>query len=257
MQTEDYEYLYALEDTFWWFEGMREITAMLLDPICPPGRNRLILDAGCGTGGNLDWLQRYAGNQQVRGIDLSLEGLQFCSTRQHKLLAQASVTALPFGDNGFDLVTSFDVLAQLPGEGDDNHALREMYRLLRPGGIIFVRVAAYQWLRSGHDQALGTHQRYRLPTLRQRVEHAGFHILRTTYANSFLLPVVMARRLIMKRLGLADPGSDVKPLASGLRWLNTAMKSVLLAEARWLRRHSHRLPAGLSAICIAEKLDNG
>jgi SAM-dependent methyltransferase len=256
MQTEDYEYLYALEESFWWFEGMREITAALLDPVCPPGCNRLILDAGCGTGGNLDWLQRYAGNEQVRGIDLSVDALKFCSAREHKLLAQSSVTALPFVNNKFDLVTSFDVLPQLPREGDDNRALREMCRVLRPGGIIFIRVAAYEWLRSGHDQALGTHQRYHLPTLRQRMERAGFRILRTTYANSFLLPVVIARRLVMKRVGLADPGSDVKPLASGLRWLDTAMKSALLAEARWLGHQSHRLPAGLSAICIAEKQHN-
>lgn len=102
MQTEDYEYLYALEETFWWFEGMREITASLLDPICPPGRNRLILDAGCGTGGNLDWLQRYSGNEKVRGIDLSVDGLKFCSTRENKLVAQSSVTALPFVKNEID-----------------------------------------------------------------------------------------------------------------------------------------------------------
>jgi SAM-dependent methyltransferase len=256
MQKEDYEYLYALEEDFWWFEGMREITASLLDPICPPGRNRLILDAGCGTGGNLGWLQRYAGNEEVRGIDLSVDGLKFCSTREHELVAQSSITALPFVNNAFDLVTSFDVLTQLQGEGDDNQALSEMCRVLRPGGIVFVRVAAYEWLRSGHDEALGTHQRYNLRTLRQRIERAGFRVLRTTYANSFLLPVAVARRLVMKRLRLADPGSDVKPLAPWLRWLNTAMKNVLLVEARWLKHQSHELPSGLSAICLAEKADN-
>ena len=60
MQPEDFAYLYELESDFWWFVGMREITAALLDPVCPPGIDRRILDDGAGAGGNLSWLKRYA-----------------------------------------------------------------------------------------------------------------------------------------------------------------------------------------------------
>jgi SAM-dependent methyltransferase len=254
MQTKDYEYLYALEESFWWFAGMREITATLLDPICPVGPHRLILDAGCGTGGNLEWLRRYAGNGQVSGIDLSADALKFCRAREHRMLAQASITALPFADAVFDLVTSFDVLPQLPISGADEGALDEMRRVLKPGGIIFVRVAAYEWMRSGHDEALNTHQRYQLGTLRKRIERAGFRILRTTYANSLLLPAIVTRRLVLKPLGLVDQGSDVKPLPPRLHWLNTFLQGVLYREAQWLRKPSAHLPTGLSAVCIAEKL---
>ncbi|MBA3320317.1 MAG: methyltransferase type 11, partial [Pyrinomonadaceae bacterium] len=49
MQEEDFAYLYALEESFWWFAGMREITAAVLDPVLPRSQDRLILDAGCGT----------------------------------------------------------------------------------------------------------------------------------------------------------------------------------------------------------------
>ena len=66
MQTEDYEYLYQLEEKFWWFAGMREITAVLLDPFLRGERDRVILDAGCGTGGNLEWLRpRRASNRVI------------------------------------------------------------------------------------------------------------------------------------------------------------------------------------------------
>ena len=58
---------------------------------------------------------------------------------------RASGTALPFADSAFDLLTSFDVLVQLPGEGSDELAMREMFRVLRPGGVAFVRVAAYDF----------------------------------------------------------------------------------------------------------------
>lgn len=253
MQKEDYEYLYALEESFWWFEGMREITARLLDPVLPPAQeSRLILDAGCGTGGMLTWLARHAKGGEVVGVDLVITALSFCSERGHRLLAQASVTEMPFADATFDLVTSFDVLVQLPGEASDVQAMREMCRVLRPGGVAFVRAAAYNWMRSGHDEALGTQRRYQLCELTGKMEQAGFRILRATYANTLLLPVAVLRRLVLKRIGLADRGSDVKPLPGELRWLNRLLTGALRSEARLLERH-RKLPAGLSVICVAEK----
>jgi SAM-dependent methyltransferase len=243
--------LYALEESLWWFTGMREVTRAVLDPLCPPGRRRDILDAGCGTGGMLTWLERYAGGGRVAGVDISADALAFCRSRGLRDVARASVTALPFAGETFDLVTSFDVLVQLPGEGSDESAMREMFRVLRPGGFAFARVAAYEWMRSGHDEALNTQRRYTLPRLVERMSRAGFRMRRATYANSLLLPAAIVRRLVLKRLGLADAGSDVRPPGSDR--LNRALASALRAEANLLRRSNAKLPAGLSVICVAEK----
>ena len=253
MQAQDFADLYELEEGFWWFVGMREVTAALLDPVCPPAPARRVLDAGCGTGVNLAWLRRYAGAGEVCGVDVEQVALDFCRARGHRALARASVTHLPFADHSFDLVTSFDVLVQLPGEGSDEAAMREMWRVLRPGGVAFVRAAAYGWMRSGHDAALHTQRRYRLGGLRRGLERAGFRTLRATYANSLLLPAAAVRRLLLKRVGLADGGSDVRPLPEGLGWLGRALAGVLRGEARVLRRPGASLPAGLSAVCVVEK----
>jgi SAM-dependent methyltransferase len=251
MRAQDYADLYALEESLWWFVGMREVTRAVLDPLCPPGRNRDVLDAGCGTGGMLTWLERYAGGGRLAGIDFSAHALDFCRSRGLGDVAEASVTALPFANETFDLVTSFDVLVQLPGEGSDELAMREMFRVLRPGGIAFTRAAAYEWMRSGHDAALNVQRRYTLPQLAERMERAGLRVRRTTYANCLLLPVAVVRRLVLKRLGLADRGSDVRP--PGSEWLNRALANALKAEARLLKSPGAQLPAGLSVICIAER----
>jgi len=260
MQTEDYEYLYRLEEEFWWFAGMRQITASLLDPLlsahdpgAAPPQSRAILDAGCGTGGNLEWLARYAGGGRIVGMDLIPTAIAFCRQRGHPELALGSATDLPFADRSFDLVTSFDVLVQIPGEGSDEQAMREMWRVLRPEGIAFVRCAAYAWMRSGHDEALDTQRRYELGELCGKMEQAGFEILRATYANTLLFPVAAVRRLALKKLGLADSGSDVKPLPRQLAWLNRALIAALSWEAKRLRDPRARLPFGLSAICVARK----
>jgi SAM-dependent methyltransferase len=252
MQNEDYEYLNDLEERFWWFAGMREISASLLDPLLSGGKS-LILDIGCGTGGNLKWLARYVGSGEIVGIDIAPKALEFCRIHNHRMLTQASATDLPFAAELFDLVTSFDVLVQIPGENADQQAINEMHRVLRPGGIAFVRTAAYRWMRSGHDRALSTQRRYNLEELKSKLETAGFTILRSTYANSILLPVAALHRLFLKPLGLVDRGSDVKPLPPSLQWLNQSFVSALGWEARRLRNPQAKLHVGLSAICIVKK----
>jgi SAM-dependent methyltransferase len=253
LRAEDFADLYALEESYWWFVGMERVTAALLDGMCPPGRARDVLDAGCGTGAMLNWLERYARGGRVAGIDVSPDALDFCRARGLRNLAQASATRLPFAGETFDLVTSFDVLVQIPGDGADERAMREMFRVLRPKGVAFVRAAAYGWMRSGHDEALDTQRRYGLGQLTRGMERAGFRVLRATYANSLLLPVAAFRRLVLKRVGLADRGSDVKPLPPSLAWLNRALASALYAEARLLKSPGAKLPAGLSTVCVAEK----
>ena len=254
MRTEDYQDLFELEEEFWWFVGMRQITATVLDPLLREDVSRIVLDAGCGTGSNVAWLRRYAGAGEVVGMDLASDALQLARRRIRQLPVQASVTDLPFPDSTFDLVTSFDVIVQLPEEGADERAVREMYRVLTPGGIGFVRAAAYQWMHSGHDVALHTQRRYSLNELRALLEGTGFRVIRATYANALLLPIAALHRLVLKPIGLSPSGSDVSPLPSGLRWINPILQALLRCEAVWLKFLPW--PAGLSAICVVQKPKN-
>src|SRR5687768_8886988 len=159
--------MYRVEDTLWWYTGMRRIGEALLDGRLQPGLR--ILDAGAGTGGNLRWLGRFGA---AYGIDLSPEATRFCQARQLSTVARASVTDLPYPDSTFDLVTSFDVIYHL-GVADDVAALRETARVLKPGGTLLVRVPALDALRSEHDAAVHTRQRYTLRELKEKVERAG------------------------------------------------------------------------------------
>jgi SAM-dependent methyltransferase len=253
MEPDEFRRLYELEETFWWFEGMRKITGALLDPVCPPGIARAILDAGCGTGWNLNWLRRYAGaGGRVVGVDIDPVAVELARTRHTDDVFPASVLDLPFPDATFDLVTSFDVLPQLGTEGSDERAMREMHRVLCIGGVVFVRAAAYEALRSSHDEALGTRRRYRLSALAAAMSRAGFDVVRSTYANTLLFPVAAFHRLVLKRVGLATPGSDVRPLPRLAR-LEGTLEATLSLEARILERESVRFPFGLSTICVARK----
>jgi ubiquinone/menaquinone biosynthesis C-methylase UbiE len=246
MREQDFEFLYKLEERFWWFVAMRTITDTIVADALQ-GRRQTILDAGCGTGYNVSHYEQ-AGHS-VFALDVASDAIAGVRQRGLRKVCQASVTEIPYRSSAFDFVFSFDVLGQVTVEQADK-AIREMYRVLKPGGGLFVRVAAFEWLRSSHDQELHTIHRYTSPELRGKLQNAGFQVQLATYANSFLVPVVLLRRSL-KSVGIGR-GTDVKPMPSALGWLDPIFRNVLSAEARILGA-GKRLPFGLSVICYARK----
>lgn len=251
MRREDYQALFELEAEYWWFVGMRAIAAALLNPYLDRLCGSSALDAGCGTGFNLAWLAGLLPRSRVAGIDIAPEALARCRARNQDKLARASVVNLPFRDRSFDLVLSLDVICQLESRAAEVQALAELARVLKRDGLLLVRVPAFNWLYSSHDQQLATYRRYRLRELKELLKRAGFRIERATYANSLLFPLAAAFR-IAKRFGLA-PGSDVKPLPRWLVPANCLLAALLGAEARLLGKGRRSLPFGLSAICLARR----
>lgn len=247
MRDLDLEYTYKLEENFWWFQGMRNITWSWIGGLRP----RTILDAGCGTGFHLRWLQQNLSPARSVGIDLSATALSFARKRDRTgRLARASITHLPFAAESFDLVTSFDVISQIPPDLVPL-ALLEFHRVLQPGGCFFLRVPAAGWLRSSHDEELQTHTRFSLSVLVALLSDAGFVVSRKSYVNFFLFPIAAARRLL-KRLGLFS-GSDVRPFPRALGFLEPVFLSALNQEARLLKRPAACFPFGLTAAVFAQK----
>ncbi len=122
--------MYKAEVRHWWYLGMHAITRGILDRYIGRGNALTILDAGCGTGAVLDYLKDYG---TPSGVDFSPEALRFCRSRGLYRLSQASVTELPFPDNTFDLITSFDVLSEC-GPVKDEQGTKEFFRVLKLGG---------------------------------------------------------------------------------------------------------------------------
>jgi hypothetical protein len=125
-----------------------------------------------------------------------------------------------------------------------------MTRVLKPGGSIFVRVAAFEWLRSSHDEELHTLHRFTRDELVERLHRAGLKVRWSSYANSLLFPVVVLRRFL-KHLGIGR-GTDVKPLPAGLGWLDPIFRRILSMEAAVFAK-GRRLPFGLSVVAYAGK----
>ncbi|HEY2380774.1 MAG TPA: class I SAM-dependent methyltransferase [Terriglobia bacterium] len=247
MHAQDFELLYRLEEKYWWFAAMRQITdTIAARELARPGLR--ILDAGCGTGFNLGY---YAaeGEREVYGLDLADDALRHVRQRGFRRIAQASITEIPFASGTFDLVFSFEVVTQTPVTMHDAE-LREMHRVLKPGGHLFIRVPAFMWLWSSHDDELEVRYRYQRDELAKKLAAAGFMVEWSSYANGFLFPIILVRRFL-KHAGIGG-GTDVKPLPRGLGWLDAIFRNALASEAAWFKS-GRRLPFGLSLICYARK----
>lgn len=243
MQISAYELMHQFEDRLWWYRGMRTITRALLSRHYRPGGGLRILDAGCGTGATAEMLGQYG---CVTGIDLEPFALRLAASRGGQQLAHASVAGLPFEAGRFDLVTSFDVLVMLD-EAAETHALAELARVTAPGGRLLLRLAANDWLRGAHDRAWRVVRRYTAGGLRARLERSGLTVERLSYANMWLFPLAVAKRLAEP---LAPPLAQSE-LNYNLGPLDGLFAAILSSEARLVAGLG--LPFGLSLFAVAQK----
>jgi ubiquinone/menaquinone biosynthesis C-methylase UbiE len=237
------------ERDHFWFRGFRRFVTPLVREAAGERPDARILDCGSGTGVNLAWLRAHG---RPVGIDLTWTGLAYARSRGERRLAQATATALPFGDATFDLVTSFDVITALP-DADEAGALSEMHRVLRPGGFIVINTAAMEMLKGNHSLLAREVRRYTRRTLATRLTRVGFDIRRMTYTNASITPLVAAVRFVQRWSGGHEESE--REISIPPAPLNAALTALLAVEAAALRFVD--LPFGSSLLALAQKRSAG
>lgn len=232
------------EREHFWFRGFRRFVEPFVREAAGARSNARILDCGSGTGVNLPLLARHG---RVVGIDVTWKGLSFARDRGERRIAQASAAALPFADGTFDVVASFDVIYALP-DRVEAEALREMHRVLRPGGHLVVNAAAMGLLKGNHSLLAGEIRRYSRATLGARLVRAGFDVRRMTYTNASIVPLVAGVRLFQRLSGHEESQHEISTPAAPL---NAALTGVLAVEAAALRFVN--MPFGSSLLALARK----
>lgn len=241
MDTHTYPILFTVEQSHWWHIGRRKIIADFVEEICRrvTDRRPRILDVGCGTGANMLMLSKYG---DAEGVDISEDALAFCRDRGLDKVRLGAGEELPYDDATFDLVTALDVVEHMD---NDLAGLKEMRRVLRPGGRVLLFVPTFMFLWGLQDDVSHHRRRYRLSELRRVLEEAGFEIERTTYANiTFFLPILLIRQL-MRVTGIkAESENNINVSA-----FNGVLGKLLGAES-WVLRYVN-LPFGVSGLCVA------
>lgn len=198
--------LVALEDDHWWYRERRHLLRHRVRDL-PPGQ---ALDIGAAGGGNTRVLESLG--WEVLALEFTAEGAEVARERGLQVL-RADAQRLPVAEESLDLVTALDVLEHLP---DDERGAAEIYRVLRPGGVLVAAVPVDQSLWSAHDVAVGHERRYAPRDFLALLQGAGLEILQARSWMVLLRPAVALHRRRSQGSDLGEPHPLVNAVLTGV-----------------------------------------
>ncbi|MBU7581628.1 MAG: class I SAM-dependent methyltransferase [Nostoc sp. TH1S01] len=237
----------AVEDQHWWFVGRRQIVEKLIRQLKLP-KNAKILEAGCGTGGNLSMLARYG---EVAAIELDEMACQLANERRITTVKQGSLPdQIPFNEQ-YDLIVILDVIEHID---DDLAALEALSARLKPNSWLLITVPAYQFLWSYHDEINYHKRRYTLKRLKRVVRQSGYTVQYGSYFNTWLFPLVAGVRLFKNFLKIEQKPDASSDLNLPAKPINKFLTFLFASESYFMNRVN--LPFGVSVVLMAQKTNS-
>lgn len=207
-------------------------------------RKAYLLEAGCGTGGNLRCLA--ANGYRVIGLEPNRQMAAIARrTAGCKVYQGDLATGLSQVREKVHAVLLLDVLEHIE---DDSAALRAVNAYLPPNGWLVVTAPAYPFLWSYHDESFGHYRRYTMGSLRDKLTASGFSVVWASYFNSLLFPLAACVRILRKALGDGARRTDFRQLPLPV---NAVLTKLLACEAHLVGRIP--TPFGLSLQAVARK----
>jgi len=248
-EPERQERFIGLGDDYYWLAGQNDIVESMFRPAlrrvasASNGRRPHLLDIGCGAG---FLLRRFADAAEGVGSDFSLDALAHARKGGNRRVLSSDSTALPFRSAAFDGVVCLDVLEHIE---DDAAALREIARVLRPGGAFLFAVPAFPALWRDHDEMYGHFRRYYRADFVARVRAAGLTVEDCRFIKvaffAPLLAIALYQRFASRGGGPRDNFYAVP------RWLNRALRALIAGEHRF--GVTRVAPLGVSLACLGRR----
>lgn len=236
-----YAEMAELEKTHWWFLGRRAVLADVVRRFFPL-RGKL-LDVGVGTGWNAALFTKEG--FVVEGVEPAPEGVRFIKEKLPDMCVYEELfpsSRVPSA--AYDAVCMLDALEHIE---DDGAALRDVVRVLKPGGAVLITVPAFRFLWTRHDERAHHFRRYTRSELVGKMRAAGLDPAWVSYYNFFLFPLIAAVRLVAK-LTRREGGNDFDKTPKAMN----AFLAFVFGSERFLLRF-FPFPFGVSIIAVARK----
>ena len=249
MEPQEYKTLFEFETSYWWYRGLNSILMNTLKRLGLGGAS-YVLDAGCGTGKNLQIIQKNITSKGF-GFDLSHHAAHYWPQRGLKHVCLGAINDTPFRDAVFDAALCIDVLEHVREELEEQ-SYKELWRVIRPGGFIVLVLPAYPWLFDDkHHKAVRAFRRYTKKRLASLLRKAPVQVIRMTHLFPSLFPAIAAYRLLRR---FFHNGQDGRP-RSDLRTLPPLLNEMLFHIVNMERRLLDRVnfPFGSSILAVVQK----
>lgn len=242
MNPDEYARLNISDKDHWYYSGKRLIAKHWLERLHVAKAER-VLEVGIGTGRMLEEL---CAKYQAVGLDAATDALNLAKSRVPDRLIQGALSNMPFGNNIFSAVIALDVLEHIER---DFQAVKEMLRVLAPGGFLLLTVPAFQVLWSYWDESLGHKRRYSRRMILDLALRADAEVVFCTYLNSALFPpILLHRRLVgpvLQKVTSVRAEDHVPPAP-----VNNILRKLFTRQAT---NSSFHLPFGTSVFAILKK----
>lgn len=231
-----------LEGQHWWFAARRKILKNVISQFAPKKSDLRLMEAGCGTGGNLQMLSSFG---KLEAFELDDEARDIAKSKLPMDIKSGMLPdQVPYQDGSFDVVVAFDVIEHVE---KDVESLAKLGQQLAPGGRLVMTVPAMPWLWSKHDETHHHYRRYTSASLNEALLKAGLKPLRISYFNTLLFPMIAGLRLVRKVFGITETADDAMPSAA----VNGVLKSIFGFESNWVGKVS--VPVGVSLLAVAQR----
>jgi SAM-dependent methyltransferase len=234
----EYRQMHEVERSLWWYRILHE---KVLTAIQQSFDNKAItiLDAGCGTGGLIQFLNE-KGYQNIKGFDFAKEGVKLCLERNLNVIQADILNLENIFNNKFDLIICNDVLCQF----DDSQIktiVPNLLSKLNPKGVLISNNQAFEIFSGTHDLAVGAKKRFKIeyfssiiPTFETKITELNYN-----YWSLFLSPIILSIRLLQK-IKLYFGLVDLKALKSDVKlppiMLNNLFYKIVKLEEKLIKK---------------------
>lgn len=255
MTPEQYALFAEIERDHWWFAARREIMRTLLERVLPPDPSRVVVDVGCGTGGNISALaERY----RCTGIDDSEHAIRLARERHGgvEFVRTADADEIRERLGRADAMLCMDVIEHVERDAE---FLEMLFRSTRPGTQLLLTVPADMSLWSEHDVTNHHFRRYSIESFSALWQDLPVRTRLLSAFNARLYPMIRGVRLIARARGRAHgkAGTDFSiPPAP----VNALLERIFRGERHALDaavdRGTQPYRRGVSVVALLERTEN-
>jgi SAM-dependent methyltransferase len=253
MNAHENQKMFRLEGQLWWYKILHRRVADAIVGRFQENKSLRIFDAGCGTGGLLDFLAK-RGYTNLNGVDAAPDAVDFCQARG------LNMTVLDLTDlanycpgETFDVIICNDVFCYF-NDAALVELLAQLGRRLAVGGLLVSNNNAFSVFRGAHDVAVGSLRRFVRADFDRLTQQTSLQISSATYWSFFLSPLILAVRQwqrLQLRLGWQHPDNAASDVEDPGAFANAVLYQIVRLETRLLP-HS---PFGSSLfMCLTKRV---